>query len=45
MLGGRADVLREDLSHAEINATLGLQGAYTDAVDTFLQAVGAIATR
>lgn len=31
----RAEVLPQDLNHAEINATLGQPGAYTDAVDAF----------
>ena len=32
----RTTVLKEDLSHAEINGELGLPGAYTQAVDQFL---------
>lgn len=39
-LGGRAQVLPEDLSHAEINRTLGQPGRYTEAVDGFLQSLG-----
>lgn len=35
-LGVRADVLRQDLSHREINQSLGLPGAYTDAVEAFM---------
>lgn len=35
-LGGRASVLREDLSHGEINQQLGLPSAYTDSVERFL---------
>lgn len=35
-LGTQAQVLPEDLSHAEINATLGEPSAYTTAVDRFL---------
>ncbi|MEN9437102.1 MAG: hypothetical protein RIR09_1757 [Pseudomonadota bacterium] len=35
-LGVRVEVLRQDLSHREINQQLGLPGAYTDAVDTFI---------
>jgi arylformamidase len=35
-LGGRASVLEEDLSHREINETVGEPGAYTAAVDRFL---------
>ena len=38
--GVRASVLEEDLSHGEINAKLGLPGAYTDAVERFLESVG-----
>lgn len=35
-LGVRVDVLPQDLSHREINETLGQQGAYTQAVDQFI---------
>jgi acetyl esterase/lipase len=35
-LGVRAQVLPQARSHGEINADLGLPGAYTDAVDAFL---------
>lgn len=35
-LGVRAQVLRQDLSHRDINQTLGLPGAYTDAVEAFM---------
>jgi acetyl esterase/lipase len=38
-LGGRATVLPEDLTHGEINATLGAPGAYTDAADAFLRSL------
>jgi len=38
-LGGRVRVLREDLSHMEINATLGAASDYTSRVDAFLQSV------
>ena len=34
--GIRARVLPQDLTHAQINATLGLPGAYTDAVQSFM---------
>jgi len=34
-------VLQQALSHGEINAQLGVPGAYTDAVETFLQRIGA----
>lgn len=35
-LGVRAEVLRQDLSHADINAQLGLPGSYTAAVERFM---------
>lgn len=35
--GGTGEVLRMDLSHGDINQTLGLPGAYTEAVETFLR--------
>ncbi|SFK68733.1 alpha/beta hydrolase [Lysobacter sp. cf310] len=35
-LGGRAEVLRVDLNHAQINADLGLPGDYTAKVEAFL---------
>ncbi len=38
-LGGSVHVLREDLSHMEINATLGAPSDYTTQVDAFLQSV------
>ncbi|MEP6720027.1 MAG: alpha/beta hydrolase [Variovorax sp.] len=38
--GGRAEVLPQDLSHAQINAELGRPGAYTAAVDAFIASVG-----
>ena len=37
--GGRAEVAPEDLSHAQINAELGLPGAYTSAVDAFIASI------
>ena len=37
--GGKVRVLREDLSHGEINATLGAPSSYTTQVDAFLQSV------
>ena len=40
-LGGKASVLPEDLSHAEINRELGAAGAYTESVEEFLWSVGA----
>lgn len=36
-LGSQASVLPQDLTHGEVNQTLGLGNAYTDAVDRFLQ--------
>jgi acetyl esterase/lipase len=39
-LGGQASVLPEDLTHEQINATLGEPGAYTDKVEAFMQSVG-----
>lgn len=41
--GTRASVLPEDLSHGEINATLGEASAYTDAVDAFVRSLGVAA--
>ena len=38
-LGGRVRVLREDLSHMQINATLGDTSDYTSQVDAFLASV------
>ena len=38
-LGGQVRVLREDLSHGEINATLGAASDYTTQVDAFLRSV------
>ena len=38
-LGGKVRVLREDLSHGEINATLGAPSDYTAQVDAFLRSV------
>lgn len=35
-LGGRAEVLPQDLTHGEINANLGLESSYTRAVETFM---------
>ncbi|MDH6594524.1 arylformamidase [Variovorax sp. TBS-050B] len=39
--GTRAEVQPEDLTHAGINAELGLPGAYTAAVDAFIRSTGA----
>ncbi len=38
-LGGKVRVLREDLSHGDINATLGAPSDYTTEVDAFLKSV------
>lgn len=38
-LGGRATVLEENLSHREINETLGEPSAYTTAVDSFIRSL------
>jgi acetyl esterase/lipase len=38
-LGGRSLVREEDLSHEEINKTLGQPSAYTAAVDAFLRSI------
>ena len=40
-LGVRVQVLRQDLSHRDINQQLGLPGAYTEAVDAFIGSLGA----
>ena len=40
-LGIRAEVLKKDFTHAEINALLGEGAAYTAAVDTFLASLDA----
>jgi arylformamidase len=39
-LGMRADVLKQDLSHMEINAQLGKKPGYTRAVETFFLSLG-----
>ncbi|MCC6422522.1 MAG: alpha/beta hydrolase [Phycisphaerales bacterium] len=38
-LGGKATLLPQDLSHGQINAELGLPGAYTDKVDEFIHSL------
>ncbi|MEP7297324.1 MAG: alpha/beta hydrolase [Burkholderiales bacterium] len=38
--GARASVLEQDLSHIEVNATLGLPGTETDAVQAFFDTIG-----
>ncbi|HYD51243.1 MAG TPA: alpha/beta hydrolase [Gemmatimonadaceae bacterium] len=45
-LGVRLEVLPQDLSHGEINADLGVPGAYTDAVERFMASLDpVVATR
>lgn len=39
-LGGRAEVLPVDFSHGDVNAELGEDYAYTEAVDRFLRSLG-----
>lgn len=39
-LGGRADVLPVDMSHAEINRDVGVAGTYTARIDAFLTSLG-----
>lgn len=38
-LGTHIEVLEQDLSHKEINQTLGQEGAYTQAVDRFIRSL------
>jgi arylformamidase len=38
-LGTRASVLREDLTHGEINQRLGADGPYTEAVEDFMRSL------
>lgn len=38
-LGGRGSVLREDLSHGEINQQLGLPSVYTNTVEQFMRSL------
>ncbi len=38
--GGRADVVREDMTHGEINAYFGKPGTYTDQADKFFASLG-----
>jgi hypothetical protein len=35
----KASLLEQDLSHKDVNQQLGLAGAYTDAVDAFIEAL------
>ncbi len=44
-LGGRAEVLPQDLSHGEINAHLGLESPYTRAVEAFMGSLDAEVAR
>lgn len=44
-LGGRAEVLPQDLSHGEINAQLGLESPYTRAVEAFMGSLDAEVAR
>lgn len=44
-LGGRAAVLREDLSHADADARLGVDPGYTRAVETFMRGLDASVDR
>jgi acetyl esterase/lipase len=39
-LGGKMEVEPERMSHGEINSELGLRGAYTDRVETFMRSLG-----
>jgi acetyl esterase/lipase len=38
--GGRVVIVREDMTHGEINALLGASGPYTDQIDKFLASLG-----
>jgi acetyl esterase/lipase len=44
-LGGRAEVLPQDLDHGEINAQLGLESDYTRAVETFMASLDGVVAR
>ena len=44
-LGGTVMVLPVDLSHADVNGTLGLEGPYTRAVDDFARKSGFVGVR
>lgn len=44
-LGVRAELLREDLAHGEINSQLGLPGGYTAAVERFIASLAPEAAR
>jgi hypothetical protein len=36
-LGGKAEVLKQDFSHKDINQQLGADGEYTVAVESFMK--------
>ncbi len=44
-LNVRVNVLEEDLSHREINQQLGIEGSYTDAVESFMGSLDAAVRR
>jgi arylformamidase len=44
-LGGRAEILEQDLSHREINQNLGTSDAYTKAVEVFMGSLDASVAR
>ena len=44
-LGGRAEVLPQDLTHGEINSQLGLDSDYTRAVEAFMASLDAVVAR
>jgi acetyl esterase/lipase len=44
-LGVRVEVLEEPLSHGQINKRLGTPGAYTDAVESFMQSLSPAAMK
>jgi len=44
-LGSRASVLREDLSHADADARLGLDPGYTSAVEAFMRTLDVVVDR
>lgn len=44
-LGGRAELLPQDLSHGEINAQLGLESDYTRGVEAFMASLDGVVAR
>ena len=44
-LGGRAEVLPQDLTHGEINANLGLESGYTHSVEGFMASLDPLVAR